>query len=168
MSGSRPKQKKQSSHRKRTRILERSGIHVYYTDRVDKRNHLRIPVTMALLVKVEGKATSIFFDTHIINFSHGGICIIGNFCDKCTGYSPGEIHPKCVLAPYDANDEDSNDLYFTIETPENEKDITFCGKAAYTFKQGKDEVVGIVFSSTPHRRILEIEKLYIPDEPPIL
>jgi hypothetical protein len=138
--------KKESPYKTYSRILE-------------GRQSLRIPITMTLQVKVEGKITNMFFDTRVVNFSTSGICIEGTFCSECYGYTAGDIDPACVLAPYNGNRESSNELYFSMKHPDLDEPLTFCGKAVYCYKQGKDEKIGIVFSSISRDTLRTIQKL---------
>lgn len=117
-----------------------------YDRMAERRKGLRIPVQVTLLVNVEEKGSGFFFQTHILNFSSGGICIEWGLCPECPGYIPGGIHPDCIFHPFDDDCKDSHDLSFTVCLPGSDRTVEFMGKAAYVYKHEGRESIGIAFS----------------------
>ena len=115
--------------------------------RPERRRSERIPVSLGFKLNVRGEQPEFFYTTEIVNFSEGGICMVWDFCEGCSGYAEGAIHPDCVFGDYDYRSPDSGELTFHVELANYGKDINFRGKAVYTLKQGDSERVGIAFTS---------------------
>ena len=89
----------------------------------DRRGSMRIPVSVGFKCNVRGTQSEFFYTTIIYNYSEGGLCIKWNFCEECTGYTAGKIHPNCMFSAYDYHNQDSNELIFHIELDNYESDI---------------------------------------------
>ena len=126
---------------------------------VERRKSIRIPVSMGFKLNVRGMEPEFFYTTFLLNFSEGGICIQWDYCDECTGYLEGGIHPECIFKGYDYSEPGSKELVFHIELANYEKDINFKGKAVYTWKEGGTEKVGIAFTEISEEMLEFMKKV---------
>ena len=117
-----------------------------YSDIVERRKNLRIPVQFNMSVDVEDKKTGLFFQTYLMSYSTGGICVAWDLCKECSGYSPGEIHHDCIFAPFDIDRKKSRDLAIHVHIPETDEVLNIKGKAVYTFKDIGGEQIGIALN----------------------
>lgn len=126
----------------------------------DRRRDVRIPVSVGFECNVKGLSPDFFYTTVLYNYSKGGICIKWNFCDECTGYSEGAIHPDCIFSPYDYRKEDSDELVFHIELANYDQDLNFRGKAVYTWKDDNNEKIGIIFTNISDETLDFMHKVF--------
>lgn len=130
-----------------------------YSDLVDRRKDLRIPVQFNLSVDVEDRKTGLFYQTYLMSYSTGGICVSWGLCRDCSGYLPGGIHADCIFSPFDVENPKSRDLTIHVHNPEAEESVEFRGKAVYTFKDLDGEQIGIAFSEEPVRLISLLDSI---------
>jgi hypothetical protein len=127
----------------------------------DRRKHPRIPVSVGFKCNVKGTYPEFFYTTVIYNYSEGGICIKWNFCETCTGYTQGKIHPECIFSPYDYHKEDAEELVFHVELDNYEFDFNFKGKAVYTLQEEDgSEKVGIVFTDISDDTLQSMKEIF--------
>lgn len=126
----------------------------------ERRENVRIPVTVGFKCNITGTDSEFFYTTEINNFSAGGMCITWRFCDACSGYTEGKIHPDCIFSPYDYHSSESGELIFHIELANYEQDLNFRGKAVYTLKQKSDEKIGIAFTDISDSTLEFMHKVF--------
>ena len=127
---------------------------------VDRRGSVRIPVSVAFECNIRGTHPEFFYTTIIYNYSEGGICIKWNFCEECTGYTEGKVHPDCIFSPYDSHKKESEELSFHIELANYDQDLNFRGKVAYTWKIDNVEKIGIAFTHISDSTINFMKKVF--------
>ncbi len=113
--------------------------------RKEKRKHVRVPVRVPLKVQLDGEEKLVEFNTHIIDYSYGGVCIEWDLCEECTGYTFGTIDPKCIFAPYGSHAETTKSVNFYVRDEKTGEEYHFTGKAVYTSKTEEKEKIGIQF-----------------------
>lgn len=117
----------------------------------ERRQSIRIPVLIDLIALIEDQATDLHIRTSIIDVSRNGIAIEGGFCENCSGYLPGTVHPACILAPYNELLEGAHELTITIFPPGNKLPLSFKGRVVYTHCSNGHEKIGIMFSESGDR-----------------
>ena len=113
----------------------------------NRRKYPRIPVSIGFKCNISGISPEFFYSTSIFDYSEGGMCILWEFCNPCTGYLKGKIDPKCIFSPYNYHTQGTDELIFHIELDNYDFDLDFKGKAIYTLKESDGiERIGIVFT----------------------
>ena len=144
---------------------QKPPICTIYHQTSEQRKHQRIPVKMALKVRVQGKSSAVFCETSIVNFSRGGICIRWDSCAKCGGYLTGKIHPGCIFGTYDYNAKRSHELVFYVKIPDSDAVVRFRGKAVYVYRSRGKEQIGIKFIQISEETLNMIESIIRDREP---